>query len=196
MATCAYRTSSECTPSRCCRYSSLLLEIASRRVVGLRSPRVRAGFVWTVAVGYVLMLALLTWQALRGQSIVQPDFITLLAAAGIVAVVVAGFGISWTRRNSGGPVTQSPVAQSTDAHEQTTSLAGSVRTGASRTSPTNARCQRIPNSSRSWERRHIAPAGVRVPSCSAFLEARIPPQLQKRGFGRAAATVAPSAGCS
>ena len=76
----------------------LALEFASRRIVGLRTPAVRAGFVRTAAVGYVLMLGLLAWQALRGQSIVQPDAITLLASAAIAAVVLVGFGLSWTRR--------------------------------------------------------------------------------------------------
>ena len=76
----------------------LAIELASRRVVGLRSPRVQIGLVATAATGYVLTLALLTWQALRGQSIVQPDSFTLAGAGLIVVAVAAGAMASWSRR--------------------------------------------------------------------------------------------------
>lgn len=49
----------------------------------------RARLVGIAAVGYLGMLALLTWQALRGQPLVAPDAATLAAAAGLLAVVVA-----------------------------------------------------------------------------------------------------------
>jgi hypothetical protein len=62
----------------------LAIELLSRRVARLRIERVRFGLVGVVTGAYVAVLALLTWQALRGQSIVQPDAVTL-AAAGLVA---------------------------------------------------------------------------------------------------------------
>lgn len=70
----------------------LLLELASRRVTILRSATVRRDLVWVVTVAYVATLGLLTWQALQGQSIVQPDATTLavatvIAAASLAAVV-------------------------------------------------------------------------------------------------------------
>lgn len=64
----------------------ILLELASRRIVLLRDPLTRLRLV-AIAVGtYSAALVLLTWQALRGQSIVQPDTATLLAA-GVIALV-------------------------------------------------------------------------------------------------------------
>ncbi|WP_344058179.1 hypothetical protein [Microbacterium pumilum] len=70
----------------------ILVELASRRIPILRDVRVRVGLVWTTAVVYTGVVALVTWQALRGQSIVQPDGLTLLAAGAIV--VVAGVGVA------------------------------------------------------------------------------------------------------
>jgi hypothetical protein len=65
----------------------LLAEVARRRpaarVGGQRTAR---GLVRAAALGYAGLLALLTWQALRGQPLLQPDARTLLAA-GILAVV-------------------------------------------------------------------------------------------------------------
>ncbi|MDO7883320.1 hypothetical protein [Antiquaquibacter soli] len=70
----------------------LIVELASRRVPLLRDSAVRARLVTIVAAAYAAVLALLTWQALRGQSIVQPDALTLavggaIAAASLVAVL-------------------------------------------------------------------------------------------------------------
>ena len=75
------------------------IELASRRVSALRSPEVRVGLVWTASTGYVLALALLTWQALRGQSIVQPDGTAVFSAAVIAAVVLVGVAVSWARQD-------------------------------------------------------------------------------------------------
>lgn len=72
----------------------ILLELLSRRITLLRDPLTRLRLV-AVAVGtYSAALVLLTWQALRGQSSVQPDAATLLAAwvivllAGVAAALV------------------------------------------------------------------------------------------------------------
>jgi hypothetical protein len=42
------------------------------------------------AAAYAGLLALLTWQALRGQPLLQPDAATLAAAGGLLAITVAG----------------------------------------------------------------------------------------------------------
>jgi hypothetical protein len=68
----------------------LLIELASRRVVALRSLRARVGLVWTVTGTLSAIVALVTWQALRGQSIVAPDALTLSAAACIVLAALLG----------------------------------------------------------------------------------------------------------
>lgn len=62
----------------------LAIELLSRRIPRLRSVAVRHGLVWVITVAYAATLGLLTWQALRGQSIVQPDALAL-AAAGVIA---------------------------------------------------------------------------------------------------------------
>lgn len=67
------------------------LLLLARRVPALESDLVRRRLVRTAGAGYAGLLALLTWQALRGQSIVHPDFWTLAAGTGLIAAVaVAG----------------------------------------------------------------------------------------------------------
>ena len=68
---------------------TLLLAFAARRwpagVFG--SQRARRGLVRVAALGYAGLIGLLTWQALRGQPVAEPDARTLLAV-GILAVTV------------------------------------------------------------------------------------------------------------
>jgi len=68
----------------------LLIELMSRRVLVLRDVTVRLRLVWVAVIGYAAVVALVTWQALRGQSIALPDAATLVAAGTVVAGVVAG----------------------------------------------------------------------------------------------------------
>ena len=67
----------------------IVMELLSRRVVRLSDVRVRYRLVVIVTVTYIAVLALLTWQALRGQSIVMPDA-TTLAIAAMIAILAAG----------------------------------------------------------------------------------------------------------
>jgi hypothetical protein len=53
-------------------------------------PRQRLTLLFTGALAYVGLLALLTWQAMRGQSIIAPDALTLTAFAGVAAFVLLG----------------------------------------------------------------------------------------------------------
>ncbi|MFF4600889.1 hypothetical protein [Amycolatopsis sp. NPDC001319] len=73
---------------------ALALVALARRYPVLSSDLVRRRLVRTAVVGYAGVLALVTWQALRGQSIVRPDFWTLSAAAGLIVVVAAGVALS------------------------------------------------------------------------------------------------------
>ncbi|MGO7983968.1 hypothetical protein ACC691_39705, partial [Rhizobium johnstonii] len=66
----------------------------ARRIRVLRTTTTRVGIVWTSAAVYAAIVALVTWQAERGQSIVHPDLPTLLAAAAIAGVGIAGAAIS------------------------------------------------------------------------------------------------------
>jgi hypothetical protein len=65
----------------------IVLELLSRRFGVLADAAVRARLMWIAAAGYVAFVALVTWQALRGQSIVHPDALTLLAFAAIALAV-------------------------------------------------------------------------------------------------------------
>jgi hypothetical protein len=59
------------------------------------SKRQQVGLVWTTGLGYLGIVALVTWQALRAQSIVSPDVLTASVFAGIVAaVLLAAFVIT------------------------------------------------------------------------------------------------------
>jgi hypothetical protein len=59
------------------------------------STRQQVQLVWTAGVGYLGIVALVTWQALRAQSIISPDVLTLCVFASIVfAVLVATFVIT------------------------------------------------------------------------------------------------------
>ncbi|WP_370943165.1 hypothetical protein AB5J62_29235 [Amycolatopsis sp. cg5] len=68
--------------------AALLLMLAARFPV-LRDELVRRRLMRTATVGYFGLVALVTWQALRGQSIVRPDFWTMAAGAGLVLGVAA-----------------------------------------------------------------------------------------------------------
>ena len=54
------------------------------------SQRQRVALVWTAALGYFGLIALLTWQALRAQSIIHPDGLTLAAGS----ILLAGVGVA------------------------------------------------------------------------------------------------------
>lgn len=70
----------------------IVIELLARRILRLRDETVRWRIVAIVAGTYALTLAVLTGQALRGQSIVRPDALTLaegslVALAALVSVV-------------------------------------------------------------------------------------------------------------
>jgi hypothetical protein len=50
----------------------------------------RVALVWTVGAGYLWVVGLLAWQALRAQSIIAPDADTLRAFAILISAVVLG----------------------------------------------------------------------------------------------------------
>lgn len=70
----------------------ILLELVARRVAVLRDVTVRFRLVAIATVAYSATLALLTVQALRGQSIVQPDAITMAVAAAIAVASIGAVG--------------------------------------------------------------------------------------------------------
>lgn len=64
---------------------ALLLEFAARRIPLLRDAFVRRGLVLTASAAYLAVVGLVTMQALRGQSIIAPDALTLTIATIITA---------------------------------------------------------------------------------------------------------------
>jgi len=79
-------------------------ELLSRRNQALRTPTVRFRLVGVATAGYAALLALLTWQALRGQSVVHPDPLTAALFAVIVVGVLAGAAVALrAARISGAP---------------------------------------------------------------------------------------------
>ncbi|GAA1393181.1 hypothetical protein GCM10009613_39390 [Pseudonocardia kongjuensis] len=74
------------------------LELAAARVAVLADPRVRRDLVATATAGYAALLALLTWQALRGQPLLAPDAWTAAAFGVLVIGVVAGAVLALRRQ--------------------------------------------------------------------------------------------------
>lgn len=73
--------------------------MASRRKGVLRflTDTDRLALIWTGGLAYLGAVALLTWQALRGQSVVHPDATTIAAGVALIAGVVTSFAITLAR---------------------------------------------------------------------------------------------------
>jgi hypothetical protein len=76
-----------------------LAAYALRRAQRLTS-RQRLGLVWTAALGYLGLIALTTWQALRGQSVIAPDALTLAAAAALLGATALAAALIIARRKA------------------------------------------------------------------------------------------------
>jgi hypothetical protein len=68
----------------------LLLTLGARRFGRLRFDRVRERIVIVAGIAYAALTALLVWQALRGQSITDPDALTLAALGGLLLATAGG----------------------------------------------------------------------------------------------------------
>ncbi|MGW7482150.1 hypothetical protein ACWGH8_26555 [Nonomuraea muscovyensis] len=62
------------------------LAVLAGRHAWLRDEKVRARLVGTAALGYSGLVAIVTWQAGRGQSLIHPDMATLTAAGAVLLV--------------------------------------------------------------------------------------------------------------
>ena len=58
-------------------------------ILALFTDNYRLALVWTAGIAYLGLVLLLTWQALRGQSVIRPDTKTTAAAVALAAGVVA-----------------------------------------------------------------------------------------------------------
>jgi len=85
----------------------LLAAAARRRPDGtFGSPSARRGLVRAATLGYAGLIALLTWQALRGQPLLEPDSRTLLAAGILAMTVLCAGGVAVRLRERTPIVTQ------------------------------------------------------------------------------------------
>ncbi|WP_213815728.1 hypothetical protein [Glaciihabitans sp. dw_435] len=67
---------------------AIVLALVARRVPALRSAVTQRRLVAIAAATYSAVLVVLTWQALRGQSIVRPDGLTIGASMAVFAVAI------------------------------------------------------------------------------------------------------------
>jgi len=68
----------------------MLLGMLATRFPRLRDGVVRGRLVLVAAAGYAGLVGLVTWQALRGQSLIRPDLLTLTAAGLLAGVITLG----------------------------------------------------------------------------------------------------------
>ncbi|WP_405549852.1 hypothetical protein OG215_30015 [Streptomyces globisporus] len=68
----------------------IALVLLAPRFTALRDAGVRLRLVRVAVCGYAALVALITWQALRGQPLIHPDGVTLAAAGTILAAVAYG----------------------------------------------------------------------------------------------------------
>jgi len=76
---------------------AIALTALARRFPRLRDGDVRLRLVLVAAAGYAGLVALVTWQALRGQPLIRPDGVTLAAAGLLVALVAGGVLVALRR---------------------------------------------------------------------------------------------------
>jgi hypothetical protein len=76
----------------------LLLTVLAARVPVLRSDAVRTRLVVVAGAGYGLLLALVLWQAERGQPLLKADGLTLAALAALVVAVAVGAVVAVTAK--------------------------------------------------------------------------------------------------
>ncbi|MEO3746540.1 hypothetical protein [Plantactinospora sp. B5E13] len=69
---------------------AITLGLLGRRVRRLRDDRVRLRLILVAATAYAGLVALVTWQALRGQPLIHPDGATLTAAGLLAALTAVG----------------------------------------------------------------------------------------------------------
>ncbi|MFZ3469907.1 hypothetical protein ACODT3_27470 [Streptomyces sp. 4.24] len=97
----------------------LVLAVLAARYAGLREERVRLRLVLVAGASYGAVLALLTWQALRGQPLTAPDGQTLGAAALILAAGAAGVLLTLLRaRGTGARADAAPVGPGSAPRER------------------------------------------------------------------------------
>ncbi|HEX4356973.1 MAG TPA: hypothetical protein VH141_05605 [Pseudonocardia sp.] len=86
---------------------ALLLGLLATRLPRLRPPAARTELVVVGAAAYTGLVALVTWQAERGQPLIYPDTATLIAL-GVLVLGTLGGGYALRRRNGARPAGAAP----------------------------------------------------------------------------------------
>lgn len=92
---------------------AIALTLLSTRLPFLRTELARVRVVFVAAAGFTGLLALVAWQAFRGQPLIAPDGWTL-AGLGVLVICVV-IGLAWARRTPADDVTEPPRAESVAA---------------------------------------------------------------------------------
>jgi hypothetical protein len=87
---------------------ALLLGLLARRRPRRFDERTRYGLIWVGALAWAGVMGLVTWQALRGQSLIHPDATTMLAALGLLAAVLLAGAVVLVRPRPVLPMTPQP----------------------------------------------------------------------------------------
>ncbi|WP_228183156.1 hypothetical protein [Streptomyces anulatus] len=85
----------------------IALVLLAPRFARLRDAGVRLRLVRVAVGGYAALVALITWQALRGQPLIHPDGATLAAAGALLAAVACGV---WSALRAAAPARSSRTA--------------------------------------------------------------------------------------
>ncbi|WP_433060310.1 hypothetical protein [Dactylosporangium sp. CS-033363] len=83
-----------------------LLALLLAVVAANRPAKTRRNVVRVAAAGYAGLVAILTWQALRGQPLLQPDLKTLAALGGLAVLTYAGVALALRKRYADGEPSQ------------------------------------------------------------------------------------------
>ncbi|WP_345130954.1 hypothetical protein [Dactylosporangium darangshiense] len=91
---------------------ALALTLLARRFARLRNDRVRTRLTGVAGLFHGGLTVLVTWQALRGQSLVHPDALTLAAAGALLVATAAGaaWAVTAPARSTGSPEPVRPAA--------------------------------------------------------------------------------------
>jgi hypothetical protein len=93
---------------------AVLLVVLAGWVPRLRPPAVRARLVVIAAAGYAGLLALVTWQALRGQPLIRPDALTVTVLAVLLGGVLVAAAVA-LRTPAGWSPAANPTPQEVSA---------------------------------------------------------------------------------
>jgi hypothetical protein len=88
------------------------------RQARLGSSAHRSALIWTAGLGYFGLVLVLTWQALRGQSVIAPDLATLTGYAILVGMVLTSVGVIVVHARARRSVEYSRSALSADPLDQ------------------------------------------------------------------------------